>query len=116
MSDEASDALIGRWRLLRAHPELDFAPEAGMEFRRGGGLIYSFALGEGRAEVPLVYGVAGDVLRTDNPAAPHATSVRFRIGVGEVLVLDFAGAEACFVRDEVGGTWPGGGRRPRGGR
>lgn len=104
--DEGSDSLIGRWRLLRAHPELDFAPEAGMEFRRGGELIYSFAVGDGRAEVTLVYGVAGDVLRTDNPVAPHAMSVRFRIGVGEVLVLDFAGAEACFVRDEARGAYP----------
>ena len=104
--DDGSDSLLGRWRLLRAHPELDFAPEAGMEFRRGGELIYSFAVGDGRAEVTLVYGVAGDVLRTDNPVAPHATSVRFRIGVGEVLVLDFAGAEACFVRDEARGAYP----------
>lgn len=106
MSDDASDALLGRWRLLRAHHELDFAPEAGMEFRRGGELIYSFAVGDGRAEVTLVYGVTGDVLRTDNPASPHATAVRFRIGVGDVLVLDFAGAEACFVRDEASGAWP----------
>ena len=95
--------LLGRWRLLRAHPSLDFAPEAGMEFRGGGELIYSFAVGGGRAEIALLYVVAGDTLRTDNPAAPHATAVRFRIGLGDVLVLDFAGAEACFVRDEPEG-------------
>ena len=94
------EALLGRWRLLRAHPTLDFAPEAGMEFRRGGELIYSFAVGGGRVELALLYVVAGDVLRTDNPSAPHATAVRFRIGMGDVLVLDFAGAEACFVRDQ----------------
>lgn len=92
-------ALLGRWRLLRAHPSLDFAPEAGMEFRAGGELRYSFAVGDGRMEVALLWRVAGDLLRTDNPAAPHAASVRWRIGEGDVLVLDFAGAEACFVRD-----------------
>ena len=92
--------LLGRWRLLRAHPSLDFAPEAGMEFRRGGELIYSFAVGEQRVEIALLYLVSGDVLRTDNPAATHATAVRFRIGLGDVLVLDFAGAEACFVREQ----------------
>lgn len=105
--DEADDAttapLLGRWRLLRAHPSLDFAPEAGMEFRAGGELLYSFAVGTRRQTVPLVYRVNGDMLRTDNPAAPHATAVRFRIGAGDVLVLDFAGAEVCFVRESVGG-------------
>ena len=104
-----ADELLGRWRLLRADPTLDFAPEAGMEFRRGGELIYSFAVGDGRVELGLLYVVSGDQLRTDNPAAPHATAVRFRIGVGDVLVLDFAGAEACFVRDAPG-AWPVGAR------
>jgi hypothetical protein len=102
-SDSPGAELLGRWRLLRAHSALDFAPEAGMEFRRGGELIYSFAVGAGRVEIALLYVVSGDLLRTDNPAAPHATAVRFRIGMGDVLVLDFAGAEACFVRDEPGG-------------
>lgn len=97
--ESPGDALLGPWRLLRAHPSLDFAPEAGMEFRRGGELRYSFAVGDARMEVALLWLVDGDVLRTDNPAAPHATSVRWRIGEGDVLVLDFAGAEACFVRD-----------------
>ena len=108
-TDPAAE-LMGRWRLLRAHPSLDFAPEAGMEFRAGGELIYSFAVGAGRVEIGLLYLVAGDLLRTDNPAAPHATAVRFRIGVGDVLVLDFAGAEACFVRDQPRG-WPARGTR-----
>jgi hypothetical protein len=102
---ERDPEILGRWRLLRADPTLDFAPEAGMEFRPGGELIYSFAVGEQRVEVGLLYLVSGDLLRTDNPAAPHATAVRFRIGVGDVLVLDFAGAEACFVR-EAPRVWP----------
>lgn len=103
--EDAAAALLGRWRLLRADPSLDFAPEAGMDFRAHGELIYSFAVGERRYEVALIYRVTGDVLRTDNPAAPHATAVRFRIGAGDVLVLDFAGAEACFLRDQAGGGW-----------
>ncbi|HEU4631765.1 MAG TPA: hypothetical protein VFS08_18595 [Gemmatimonadaceae bacterium] len=106
-TDDPSAVLHGRWRLLRAHPSLDFAPEAGMDFRAHGELIYSFAVGERRYEIALLYRVSGDVLRTDNPAAPHATAVRFRIGAGDVLVLDFAGAEACFLRDEAGGGWSG---------
>lgn len=92
-------AILGRWRLLRAHHTLDFAPEAGMEFLDGGRLHYSFAVGDRRQVVDLVYRVEGDELRTDNPAATHETVVRWRIGAGDVLVLDFAGAEACFVRE-----------------
>ena len=55
---------------------------------------------EGQAhEVALVYCVEGDVLRTDNPAAPHATATRFWQGEGDVLVFDFAGPIALFVRE-----------------
>jgi hypothetical protein len=92
-------SILGRWRLLRAHHSLDFAPEVEMEFTVGGRLHYSFAVGTGRQTVELIYRVDGELLHTDNPAATHETMVRWRIGAGEVLVLDFAGAEACFVRD-----------------
>jgi hypothetical protein len=103
-SDERADAatvaaLLGRWRLLRADPRLDFAPSVGMEFRARGELLYSFDVGGRRRAIALLYRVNGDMLRTDNPAAPHATATRFRLGAGDVLVLDFAGAEACFIRE-----------------
>jgi hypothetical protein len=92
--------LLGRWRLLRTHPALDFAPEAGMEFRTHGELLYSFAVGGGRQEVMLRYEVRDGILSTTNPTAPHAMTVRYRVGAGDVLVFDFGGgAEACFVRD-----------------
>lgn len=96
----AETALLGRWRLLRAHYALDFAPDAGMEFRHGGELVYSFAVGAGRTEMLLVYAVRGDHLHTLSPAAAHSADVRFRIGAGDVLVLDFGGVEACFVREK----------------
>lgn len=70
-----------------------------MEFMEGGRLGYSFAVGDRRHVIQLIYRVEGDQLRTDNPAALHATTVRWRIGAGDVLVLDFAGAEACFIRE-----------------
>ena len=96
----APHALLGRWRLLRAHHSLDFAPEAGMEFRTNGELIYSFAVGDRRQDVAMAYRVEGDVLRTISSAGGHVNEVRFRIGVGDVLVFDFAGAEACFLREQ----------------
>jgi hypothetical protein len=91
--------LLGRWRLLRADPVLDFAPDVRMEFRAGGRLTYEFATGRCRQTIALVYRVDGDELRTDNPAAAHARSTHFCFGPGDVLVLDFAGARAWFVRE-----------------
>lgn len=96
---EGGPSLLGRWRLLRAHSSLDFAPEAGMEFRADGVLLYSFDVGGRRQAVSLIWRAEGDVLRTDNVAAPHATATRFRFGPGDILVLDFAGAEALLVRE-----------------
>lgn len=92
--------LLGRWRLLRAHYSLDFAPEAGMEFRENGELVYSFAVGDRRQEVAMAYRVEGDLLRTVSSAGGHVNEVHFRIGAGDVLVFDFAGAEACFLREQ----------------
>lgn len=98
-SDAGGHSLLGRWRLLRAHSSLDFAPEAGMEFREDGVLLYSFDVGGRRQAVSLIWRAEGDVLRTDNVAAPHATATRFRFGPGDILILDFAGAEALLVRE-----------------
>ena len=93
------DWLLGRWRLLRAESALDFAPGVCMDFRRGGRLLYSFSV-EGHAQtVPLIYQVEGDVLRTDNPAATHAVETHYALGAGGVLVLDFSGARAWFVKE-----------------
>ncbi|MGQ0539219.1 MAG: hypothetical protein ACT4R6_09760 [Gemmatimonadaceae bacterium] len=94
----SADALLGRWRLLRADTELAFAAGACMEFLAGGQLNYTIPLEQGTTVVSLIYRVEGDMLRTDNPSAPHATATRFEIGPGDVLILDFAGARAWFVR------------------
>jgi len=96
---EAGDRLLGRWRLLHAGGSLDFAPNARMEFLRGGRLRYSFDAGTLQQAIMLVYRVDGDMLLTDNPANPHARSTRFRFGAGDVLALEFAEATAWFVRE-----------------
>ena len=77
--------LIGRWRLIRADDGLEFAPDARMEFQRGGRLLYDFAVGERRQVMHLLYRVEGDILHTDHPAASHARSTHFHFGAGEVL-------------------------------
>ena len=91
--------LFGMWRLLRAEAALDFAPGVRMEFLQGGRLRYHIDVGGRDQVIPLVYRVDGDMMRTDNPAAPHAVSTRFALGAGDVLVFDFSGARAWFVRE-----------------
>jgi hypothetical protein len=91
--------LFGMWRLLRAEAALDFAPGVRMEFLHGGRLRYHIDVGGRDQVIPLVYRVDGDMMRTDNPAAPHAVSTRFALGAGDVLVFDFSGARAWFVRE-----------------
>jgi hypothetical protein len=91
--------LLGRWRLMRSDPALDFGPGVRMEFLLGGHLLYTLAVDGRELVVPLVYRTTGDLLETDNPAAPHAMSTRFTLGAGDMLILDFAGAQAMFVRE-----------------
>lgn len=91
--------LLGRWRLLRADAGLDFAPGVRMEFRLGGRLLYSFEVGERRQVIQLIYRVTDDVLHTEYPGAAHDVEARFSFGAGEVLLFDFAGARAWFVKE-----------------
>ena len=67
----------------------------------GGRLRYHIDVGGRDQVIALVYRVDGDMLRTDNPAAPHATSTRFTLGAGDVLVFDFSGPRAWFVRESA---------------
>lgn len=99
MSELPDPRLIGRWRLFRADPDLDFAPNVRMEFLDGGRLRYEFDAGGHAQSLMLIYRVEGDALFTDNPAASHATTMRFRFGPGDVLAIDFAGAIAWFIRE-----------------
>ena len=84
---------------MRSDPSLDFGPGVRMEFQRGGHLRYILSVDGRELVVPLVYRTTGDLLETDNPAAPHAMSTRFTLGAGDMLILDFAGAQAIFVRE-----------------
>jgi hypothetical protein len=70
-----------------------------MEFLHGGRLRYAFDAGEHAQSLMLIYRVEGDVLFTDNPAAPHTMSSRFWFGPGDVLAIDFGGPIAWFIRE-----------------
>ncbi len=96
--------LLGTWRLMRADPSLDFAPGVRMEFLRDGTLHYHVDVGGSDQVIALLYRVEGDVLHTDNPAAPHSMTVRIVHGAGDILLLDFAGAQAMLVREHGRGS------------
>ncbi len=91
--------LLGIWRLMRADASLDFAPGVRMEFLIDGVLRYHVDVGGQDQVVDLVYRVDGDLLHTENPEAPHSMSVRIEHGAGDVLLLDFGGAQAMLVRE-----------------
>jgi hypothetical protein len=93
------DWLLGTWRLMRADPSLDFAPGVRMEFLPEGQLRYHVDVGGRDQVIGLVYRVEGELLHTDNPAAPHSMTVRILHGIGDILLLDFAGAQAMLVRE-----------------
>ena len=95
----STEWLLGTWRLMRADPALDFAPGVRMEFLHAGVLRYHVDVGGKDQVIELVYRVDGDMLHTDNPAAPHSMSVRIVHGQGDVLLLDFAGPQAMLVRE-----------------
>jgi hypothetical protein len=92
--------LIGTWRLLRADATLDFAPGVRMEFLDEGTLRYHVDVGGRDQVIALRFRIEGDMLHTENPAAPHTMSVRIERGAGGVLILDFAGPRAWLVRED----------------
>lgn len=95
----STDWLLGTWRLMRADEPLDFAPGVRMEFLTGGLLRYHVDVGGTDQTIDLVYRVDGELLHTDNPAAPHSMSVRMVHGEGDSLLFDFGGPQALLVRE-----------------
>ena len=77
------DWLLGIWRLMRADPSLDFAPGVRMEFLPQGQLRYHVDVGGRDQVIALRYRRDGDLLHTDNPAAPHSVTVRIVHGEGD---------------------------------
>lgn len=71
-----------------------------MEFLADGKLRYHVDVGGTDQVVGLLYRVDGDFLYTENPAAPHSAGVRFSHGEADVLLLDFAGAQAVLIREQ----------------
>lgn len=91
--------LFGIWRLERADAPLDFAPGVRMEFLRDGLLRYHVDVGGRDQTIDLHYRVDGDLLHTENPAAPHTMSVKISHDARGMLELDFGGPRALLSRE-----------------
>jgi hypothetical protein len=91
--------LLGCWRLLHAAATLGFIPGTRMEFARDGTLRYVIPIDGTEQTISLLYRVDQDLLRTENPLAPHATATPIRQGPGDTLVLDFADSPAVLIRE-----------------
>lgn len=91
--------LLGRWRLLRADPALDFAPNARMAFMEDGRLHYDFDVGSHRRHVEMIYRVDEETLYTEVLETSHQQCAPFSFGPGDVLIFDFAGPRAMFIRE-----------------
>ncbi len=61
--------VLGRWRLLRADPSLEFAPGVSMDFQTGGRLLYAFDAGNRRQVIALCYRVEGDLYEAEGSLA-----------------------------------------------
>ena len=70
-----------------------------MDFVADGTLRYVIPIEGSVQQIDLLYRVEDDVLRTENPMAPHATATPIRRGPADTLVLDFADSPAVLVRE-----------------
>lgn len=95
---DAPDWLPGRWRLLRAEVGVELSPGTVMEFRERGDLLYTLVIEGRELHMALRYRVDGTVLCTESQGS-HSSATPFSLGPGGLLVFDFAGAKALFVRE-----------------
>lgn len=93
------EALPGAWRLLRSDAGLEFAADARLSFNPDGTLDYGFTVEGTSQSIEMRWHAADDRLSTEVPGAGIARNLRARVGAGGVLILDFGGARAYFVRE-----------------
>ena len=97
-SDASAAWLIGTWQLLRSEAPVEIRPGTRMRFGRDGQLEYTIPAPEGVLRVTLRWTLADGVLRTAHDDGSNPVEVRAMLGVGDVLVFDFQGPHAWFIR------------------
>jgi hypothetical protein len=93
-----ADWLLGTWQLLHCDAPLEIAPGTRMQFDSAHRLTYIIPTGEGAMSVELHWRVAGQRLYTQFDDGSNPLDVGVTLGTGDVLVVDFNGAKARYVR------------------
>ena len=90
--------LIGAWVLLRSEEPLEFQPGTQMHFADDGMLTYVIPTADGALSLTLRWRLEEGTLHTDHEDGSNPVAVGVTISDGEVLVADFGGPRAFFVR------------------
>ncbi len=98
--DASASWLPGTWTVLRCEAPLEIEPGTRMQFGADGQLEYAIPTGEGVIRVSLCWTLSGGVLRTTLDDGSNAIEVGASLGEGDVLVFDFDGPRAWFVRTQ----------------
>ena len=90
--------LIGTWQLLRCEAPLEIQPGTRMHFAAEGSLVYSIPTLDRILTVELRWRLDASILHTTHLDGSNPVQVRVAVGDAEVLVIDFDGPRAWFVR------------------
>ncbi len=90
--------LPGPWQLLRHESPLELEPGTQMDFGPDGALEYRIPTATGPLRVALRWRLEGNTLHTMLADGGNPVQARVTMGQGDVLMVDFGGPRAWFVR------------------
>jgi hypothetical protein len=90
--------LIGSWQVLRCDKPLEIQPGTRMHFGHGQRLDYAIPTVDRMVTVTLRWWLEGEMLHTEHQDGSNPVQVRVSLGEGDVLMFDFDGPRAWFVR------------------
>ena len=96
--DTSTDWLIGTWQLLRCEPPLEIQSGTRMQFGANDDLEYSIPAGDRLLHVTLKWRLDGAILHTVHEDGSNPVQVAIAHGDADVLMFDFGGPRAWFVR------------------
>ena len=90
--------LIGSWQVLRCDKPLEIQPGTRMHFGHGQRLDYAIPAVDRMVTVTLRWWLDGELLHTEHQDGSNPVQVRVTLGAADVLMFDFDGPRAWFVR------------------
>lgn len=90
--------LLGTWQLVRCDAPLEIQPGTQMQFAAERELTYVIPTAHGTFRTTLDWHFDNGTLHTRNADGSNAVAVGVTLGEAEILVFDFGGPRAFFVR------------------